>query len=422
VLAKSKEFPLMRFLFVAIVLFSVGTVGSFAQDLPAHCDDNAGYRGQLQSIGPVVSVGASASSGMFARSFPLLVAQQMCLTQGSGFQSRHTFSGATKFPFLKKAFQEQRPKIIIALDHLHHSSKGKKFNAETRKYIDAEIAMLTLDCNHPAIDCTPGGDFHFVKTENYRPIVLLGDIYAFYAVDCARIDPFVADEGNYTRDKGCIDDYNEINKYIRHKAAEASNLFIFPVDSFYRNLHQGLPFLYDIAGRRGSFYSKDLFWDGFHPRSEPGVQVLANMVLTHLNELIAKGTIKASVTIPYIKIAEEYFKPFTGVVLIKDKGDPLEDDKKLRFVSEKGEEIVFAFSDQTKSFRSVNGDWGYSDTFERGAKSLVERAGHNPLVIRIVGIAHDNAIVIPDHQLALLQRISDDPRNQLLGGVITVIE
>ena len=416
------EFPCMKILITVIVFFLVGTADLFAQDLPAYCEDNAGYRDQLRSIGPVVSVGASASSGFFAKSFPLLAARQMCLRQGSGFESRHTFGGASKFPFLKKAFIEQRPKVIIALDHLHHSSKGRKFNAETRKYLDAEIAMLTLDCSHPLIDCSPGGDFHFVKKENYRPMVLLGDVYAFYAVDCTKSDPFVADESNYTRDKGCVDDYNAINGYIWQKARETPNLFIFSVNGFYRNLHRGLPFLYDVDGRLGSFYTKDLFWDGFHPRSEPGAQVMANLILTKLNELILKGSMRSSITIPYIKIDEEYFKPFTGVVLINDTGISMSSGKTLRFVSEKEEEFVFVFSDKTKSFRSVNGDWGYPALFQRGAKSSVERAGNNPLVVRIKRMADDGAIILPNDQWLLLQKISEDPRNQLLGGVITISE
>src|SRR5688572_21258769 len=199
----------MKMLFFIAALYCIGIKAPFAQDLPAHCED-ANYRDQLRNIGPIVSVGASASGGLFAKSFPLLAANQVCLGKGSGFESRHSFSGETKFDFLKKTFIHSRPKVVVALDHLHHSSKNKKFNAETRKYIDAEIAMLTLDCKHPLIDCSPGGDFAFVEKDNYRPIVLLGDVYAFYAVDCTKTDALFNKQPDDNHE-GCIDDYNNIN-------------------------------------------------------------------------------------------------------------------------------------------------------------------------------------------------------------------
>jgi hypothetical protein len=405
----------MKFLYTALA-FCAGIAGAAAQGLPAYCQD-AAFREQMRAIGPVVSLGASTSSGMLAKSFPLLAANQLCLSQGSGYASLHTFSSRSKFPFLKKTFLELRPKVIVAFDHLHHSGKRRRFDAETIKYLDAEIAMLTLDCRHPLIDCSPTGEFHFVEQEHYRPVVLLGDIHAFYAVDCAGINPFLTADSNDT-DVGCLEDYEKINAYLRQKARENPTLHIIPVDAFYRDLHRGLPFVYRIGGKFGSFYAKDIFWDSWHPWSEPGAQIFANMVLAKLNALIAAGQIRSAVSIPYIAIDDRYFMPHTGIVLIQDGDVAVQPDPNHRLVTESGEAVAFPFSELTRAFRAAHGDWGYVRAFERDAKPVVDRAGTNPLVLRIKGIADNGDMVITGEQQALLQAVIDDPRHQLLGGVI----
>ncbi len=407
----------MKMLLAILVFFSVGTPDLFASSLPSYCEDDPGFRDNLQKIGPVVALGASASSGLLAKSFPSLVANQMCLEQGSGFESKYSFGFGTNYSFLKDKFIEQRPKVIIAIDHLHHGIKNRKFNSPTKTYIDKEIAILTLDCKHSRIDCSPSGDYHFVKQEKFQPIVILGDIFAFYAVDCTQTDPFDSDQDS-NDDKGCIDDYNKINQYIWQKANETPNLFIFPVNSFYRNLHSHRPFLYNLDGKLGSFYSSDIFWDRFHPWSEPGAQILANLVIEKLNSLILRGIIASSITIPYIQIDEKYFKPFTGVVLIDDTGASGYAGNKLNFFSNQGEELFFAFSDKSYSYRKDNGDWGYAGNIDEVAKSSGARVGKNPLVIKIERIAENGDIVLGNEQLSVIKKLTADPRNQLLGGVI----
>jgi hypothetical protein len=412
----------MKNLLALVVLISVGTADLFAQNLPSHCADNNNYRQALQGIGPVIAVGASGSSGLLATPFPLLVAGQMCLQQGSGFESRYSifFFGA-KLSFLKKMYTEQRPKVVIAIDHLHHSSKGRKFNSATREYIDRELARIALDCRHSIVDCSAQGDFHFVEQENYKPIVLLGDIFAFYAVDCSKTNPFKQEKVE-ERSKGCIDDYIKINQYMRQKANEIPNLHLFPVNRFFKHLHRGLPYLYDLDGKLGSFYKEDLFWDGFHPWSEPGAQVMANIILVKLNELILNKSLPAKLTIPYIPIADEYYEPFTGIVLIDDTKTGIPPEKKRRFITPQGDEFRFAFTDKTKSFRNDNGDWEYLEVFAKGAKSSVARVGNNPLVMKIEQLTQNGDIILADDQISWLQKVSENPDNQLLGGVITVAE
>lgn len=382
-----------------------------AQGLPAHCDDPV-QRESLQRLGPVVSVGASASSGLFAKSFPLLAAQQLCLSQGAGFESRHSFGGSTQFPFLKRMFIEQRPKVVVALDYLHHAGKRRRYTPETLRYLDAEIARLTLDCRHPEIDCSPRGEFNFVEKENYRPLVLLGDIYAFYALDCDRVDPFFSAD-MHDVNVGCVDDYVKINQYLWQKAREIPNLVIFPVDTFYRHLHAGLPFHYELDGRMGGFFATDLFWDGFHPRSEPGAQVLANLVLRNLNQLIARGVIPAATGIPYIPIDQKHFKPYTGLLLLGAGGAALEG--KPRVVNEQGSELPLVFSGKIPA---QAGTWGHEVRYERDARSAVTRVGSRPLALKVMGVTSDGAIVLAREEWDLLYRLLADPTHAIAGGIV----
>lgn len=414
----------MRILITLGVFLSIGSTDLFAQRLPDHCEEDSSYREKLQDMGPVIALGASGSSGLTATPFPLLVASQICLKKGSGFESHYSiFFFGSKLSFLKKMYLEQRPRIVIAIDHLHHSSKNRRFNAATREYIDREFARLSLDCRHAIVDCSAGGEFHFVKQENYKPIVLLGDIFAFYAEDCSKTDSRKYDrEENRVeaRNKGCIDDYIKINQYMWQKASEIPNLYLFPVNSFFKHLHRGLPYLYKLDGKLGNFYTDDLFWDGFHPWSEPGAQVMANIILAQLNELILNGSLPGSVTIPYIPIDDKYFQPFTGIVLIDDTKTGISPGGKKRFISEHGEEFFFAFADKSRSFRNEHGDWGYSEVFTKDAKPSISRVGYNPLVMKIEKLSKDSDIVLSDEQISLIKKVSENPENQLLGGLITV--
>ena len=116
----------MKTFFSLMIVFTIGVSDLLAQDLPAYCEADTSYRNQLKDLGPVVAVGASASSGLMAKTFPQVAANQMCLTHGAGFESHYLFDIGTKYGFLRKPYEGIKPKIVIAIDYLHHASKGRK--------------------------------------------------------------------------------------------------------------------------------------------------------------------------------------------------------------------------------------------------------------------------------------------------------
>ena len=135
-------------------------------------------------------------------------------------------------------------------------------------------------------------------------------------------------------------------------------LHIFLVNALYRGLHQGLPFNYDVDGRVGGLYEKDLFWDGFHPWTEPGAQVLANLALARVNTVL-----KDAGRIPYIDIADKYLPPYTGVVLIAPSAPVV--STPIRVVNAQGEAAPM----------SVTGEWGRERQFDRRSKALAAQIG-----------------------------------------------
>ena len=92
----------------------------------------------------------------------------------------------------------------------------------------------------------------------------------------------------------------------------------------------------------------------------------------------------------------------------------------MQFFSEQGEEFFFAFSDKTYSYRKENGDWGYAGNFDEVDKSPGTRVGENPLVIRIERKTESGNIILGNEQLSVINKLSENPMNQLLGGVITI--
>ncbi len=95
---------------------------------------------------------------------------------------------------------------------------------------------------------------------------------------------------------------------------------------------------------------------------------MTNIVLKKINELILDGAIPSPVSVTYIPVKDEYFQPYTGIVLIDDTKSGITPGQKLRFVSEHGVDFIFDFDDKSRSFRNEYGDWGHTAFFTKGSK------------------------------------------------------
>lgn len=279
----------------------------------SHCQAEPQLAQKLRLQGPVMALGASVSSGLLADEFPEIVAKQMCLEDGRDYFYRFAYFDRVyqrTFDFMEKIYRRQRPRLVLALDYLYHRFKRVRFNAETRAALDEWLARLVLDCGHEKIDCSEHGAYSFVAEEAYRPVVILGTVYYDNIIDCSqsRPRPRPARKGQpdyLNRDQlyQCRRDIDAINAYLRQKASLYPNLFIFPVYALYQTLRTP-PYLYDyrVDGVARSYHRDELLFDTFHPRTDPGALVFANLIIDYLNGLIARGEIDFETPVPYVQI------------------------------------------------------------------------------------------------------------------------
>ncbi|GAB4347160.1 MAG: hypothetical protein Kow006_06600 [Gammaproteobacteria bacterium] len=276
-----------------------GSLVSTAKPVNGHCEDPVRAR-QLRELGPVYAIGASVSHGLFATSFPTWIKRQLCL-QDDEFEEDYFF-----LVFLKsdarilRHLSQLRPRIIVALDFPYHYVK--MMPAERAKPILRHyLSMLLMDCRNAAIDCGERGAFHFVRREGFQPIVLTGDIY----FDCAedeRVDPTLR---SFPTLAECREENRKLNHYLYEMKKEYPNLHVLPVYDMITTLHdpeKGV-YHYRVDGVSVDFTKADLFVDGFHPWTNPGTYVLANLVIDWMNKRVVQAINGGSVTIPYIPLA-----------------------------------------------------------------------------------------------------------------------
>ncbi|NOY63630.1 MAG: hypothetical protein GXP10_10870 [Gammaproteobacteria bacterium] len=286
-----------------------------------HCYNNdapdASLARALKKQGPLLAVGASVSSGLFADEFPEIVAKQLCLEEGEDYFYRFSYFNRIyqlTFDYIQTIFTQQRPRVVLALDHLYHRFKKAPFTAETKKELEEWIARLVLDCNHPAIDCSEGGPYHFVVEEHYHPLVILGDLYYENIIDCTKphnITQSKISNGIQTKGRNyqCQEDNSKINRFLKAQEKIYPNLSVISVKALYSALRTA-PFLYhyDINNITTDFHRDDLLFDGFHPWTDPGAHVLANIVIERINRRIAAGETGFTTAIPYVTIDKRYIE------------------------------------------------------------------------------------------------------------------
>ena len=270
-----------------------------ATDFNTHCRDPELAK-RLRALGPLYAIGASVSHGIFATSFPDWIRDQMCLS-GDAFEDDYFFL------FLLKSnsrildhLSGLRPRLIVAMDFPYHYVK-MQYAERAKPILRHYLGMLLMDCHNESIDCSERGDFRFVEKMNFRPIVLTGSVY-FDCREDERVDPT---EKSFPTMKACREENIKLNEYLYELEREFPNLYVLPVYEMITALHDSDSgvYHYNVNGVQTEFTRSDLFIDGFHPWTNPGTYVLANLVIDWINKHVIKDLDTASFEIPYIPMA-----------------------------------------------------------------------------------------------------------------------
>ena len=270
--------------------------------LNGHCQ-NPDVAGPLRDLGPLYTVGASVSHGLFAASFPKLIAGQMCLEE-------EAYDADFAFLFFKKnsssvlkSILELRPNIIIAMDYPYHHVKLKHASF-AKPILKKYITMLLLECESDLIDCSEGGRHHDLLSDPYRPIVFAGTIYFDCKLATSRERDDEVDDVNFTTYEACREENIKLNIYYRELEKQYPNLHLLPAFEIFSALHDNPSgqFVYNVDNVQRVFTKSELFFDGFHPWTDPGAYVLANVVIDGINKVHEAKNQHALPRIPYIPI------------------------------------------------------------------------------------------------------------------------
>lgn len=263
-----------------------------------HCRD-AHLAKQLRALGPVYAIGASVSYGLFSTAFPSLIRDQMCLS-GEQYASDYYFlflikSNAT----ILNTLDRLRPRLVIALDFPYHYVK-MQYAEKAKPILKKYLLMLLMECGSELIDCSAGGQFSFERAHPYHPIVLAGSIY----YDCHSDEWARSWEKAFPSYAVCREENRKLNAYMRELARQYPRLHVLPAFEMVSALHdtpQGV-YHYDVNGVHADFKKSDLFVDGFHPWTDPGAYVLANLVIEQINRVDADLLGKRYAAVPYIPL------------------------------------------------------------------------------------------------------------------------
>lgn len=279
-----------------------GNSSVIANGLNGHCHD-PDVAGPLRDLGPLYTVGASVSHGLFAASFPKLIAGQMCLEE-------EAYDADFAFLFFKKnsgsvlkSILELRPKIIIAMDYPYHHVK-LKYASFAKPILKKYITMLLLECESDLIDCSEGGRHQNLLSDPYRPTVFAGTVYFDCKFATSRERDDEDDDVHFTTYEACREENIKLNIYYRELEKEYPNLHLLPAFEIFSALHDNPSgqFLYSVDDVQRIFTKDELFFDGFHPWTDPGAYVLANVVIDGINNVNAAKRQQGLPSIPYIPI------------------------------------------------------------------------------------------------------------------------
>jgi len=375
------RFAINKYLYLSLIIFSIfSTRLAPGEEIPAYCEEDPVLAGQLKRLGPVMGLGSSVSHGLLARSASEIVADQLCL--GS---KGHVFPWYFPASYQKAAryyYKRTRPGLVIALDVTYHDMKVLEYTSEKKKALDTLVPALALDCESEFYDCSPNGNESYAQKEDYRPTVILGDIFFENLIDCSRGKPakdYRTENAKPRPKKLCFEEYAQLNRYLGDLAARYPNINLYPANHVFTSLIK-YPYsiFYDEGSRQTFFSRKELTWDGWHPYTDPGSYVFANLTIMHVNRLIKAGKIKGR-PIPLKKLSDEYFGPPSGLIIIVPEGFP--PNPRPPIVGPDGQKVPLRFS-LAKQWAEQQGVFTIGKSYFKSRALAWDRLGPKPLVIR----------------------------------------
>jgi hypothetical protein len=362
--------------------------GAGGEELPSHCREDANLASELAQMGPVLGLGSSVSQGLMARSFTEIVAEQLCL---GNHKNGHAFPWFLPVSYAKIAkfyYKLMKPKLVLALDVTYHTMKFLEDTAAKKKELEDLVAGLALDCQSELYDCSADGNESYVSTEDYKPTVLLGDIFFENLIDCDQNKPrkqYTTENSKNHRNKElCFDEYAQLNRYLRDLAAKYPNVHILPANRLFTALQNYPNSIFYDDGNRQTFFSKqELTWDGWHPWTNPGSYVFANLTILEINRLIEAGKMKGRL-VPLKEVSDQYFGPPSGLIILAAAGFlPV---TRPQITGPNGTPIPLRFS-LSKEWAQRHGVFSIGTSYLRDRALAWDRLGPRPLVLRALSFA-----------------------------------
>ena len=331
-------------------------------------------------MGPVMGMGSSVSHGLLARSASEVVADQLCLDSDG-----HLFPWYFPASYAKAAkyyYKRKRPKLVLALDVTYHDMKVLEYTSDKKKVLDTLVPALALDCESDLYDCSEKGNESYVRKENYKPIVLLGDLFFENLIDCRQGKPpkeYRIENAKPRPKKLCYEEYEQLNSHLKKLAAKYANVHILSANHLFTALVKyPNSIFYDEGSRQTFFARKELTWDGWHPYTDPGSYVLANLTIMQINRLIGEGKIKGK-KIPLRKLSDKYFGPPSGLIILVPDGFP--QNTRPKIVGPDGRKTPLRFS-LSKQWAERHGVFSIGKSYFRDLALSWDRLGPKPLIIR----------------------------------------
>jgi hypothetical protein len=294
---------------------------------------------------------------------------------------------------VKYYYKRRKPGLVIALDVTYHDMKVLEYTNEKEKVLDTLVPALALDCKSKFYDCSPKGNESYVQEEGYRPAVILGDIFFENLIDCSQGKPpreYRIENAKPRPKKLCFEEYVHLNSHLKEVAARYPNVHLYPANHQFTSLIKYPYSLFYDEGTRQTFFSRqELTWDGWHPYTDPGSKVFANLTIMHVNQLIQTGKIKGS-PIPLVKLSDKYFGPPTGLIILVPEGFSAKTQP--RIVGPDSEKVPLRFS-LSRVWAARHGVFAIGRSYFKARALSWDRIGPKPHVIRALSYSDDTIVL-----------------------------